>query len=220
MKYHINSKGYCMVVFSVNGKEKGFGVHQIVARQFIKNDKPELKTQVNHIDGIKTNNCIENLEWVTAKENMRHSVDVLGNYIEDKNWHSRRIYGIDINTHQIKYNFSSIIGASKFFAGNNNNDRHIQTMLWKVLNNIEHRKTYKGCMWIYEDTYEHNTNIPINYVIDRGERKLSDADIKWIRDNYVPYDNELGVRGMARTFNVNHSTISDIVNYKTYKDIV
>ena len=156
LKFSVNPKGYCIVIFSINGKPKGFGVHQIVARQFINNDNPECKTQVNHIDGNKTNNNIENLEWVTAKENMRHSIDILGNNLEDKNGNARSILGVDIETHKIKYRFSSLISAAKFFA-NGKKLRHIQTVIWKVLNNVQFHKTYRKCLWFYEDGYQYDS---------------------------------------------------------------
>ena len=223
LKFSINPKGYCIVIFSINGKEKGFGIHQIVARQFIKNDNPECKTQVNHLDGDKTNNHIENLEWATAKENMRHSVDILGNYIEDKNGNARGICGVDIETLKVKYKFSSLIGAARFFA-NGKNPRRIQTTLWKVLNNIESCKTYRRCLWFYEDECQYDSDEIVNttkpYTIERGCRKLSDEDVRWIRNNYIPYDNELGVRGLSRMFNVDHNVISKIINHKTYQDVV
>lgn len=54
-----------------DGKAHWFRLHRIVAKIFIPNlyDKPE----INHIDGDKTNNKIENLEWVTSSENKYHA---------------------------------------------------------------------------------------------------------------------------------------------------
>lgn len=52
------------------------GIHILVAEAFVPNDDPEHKTQVNHIDGDRQNNCADNLEWVTPSENVRHAWNI------------------------------------------------------------------------------------------------------------------------------------------------
>ena len=68
-------QGYLRVFFCENGEVsvERSKVHQIVADAFIPN--PYNKPYVNHIDGNKTNNRVDNLEWVTASENTRHAYD-------------------------------------------------------------------------------------------------------------------------------------------------
>ena len=71
-----NRTGYVRaILFNGNGKIKRYFVHRLVAEAFIPN--PENKPHVNHIDGDKTNNCVDNLEWVTRSENMQHAYYVL-----------------------------------------------------------------------------------------------------------------------------------------------
>lgn len=77
-QYLVKSKmytNYLQVCLCVNGNRKYIHVHKLVALTFVPN--PLNKPQVNHKNGIKIDNYYRNLEWVTAKENIRHSFDIL-----------------------------------------------------------------------------------------------------------------------------------------------
>lgn len=71
-KIRTNRGGYCEVLLYKNGICTCSRVHRLVANAFIPNI--ENKPEVNHINGIKTDNRAENLEWVTASENSRHAI--------------------------------------------------------------------------------------------------------------------------------------------------
>lgn len=68
------SNKYLSIGFCINGKQKRISIHRLVALAFIPN--LENKPMVNHIDGNKLNNRVENLEWCTAKENTIHSFKI------------------------------------------------------------------------------------------------------------------------------------------------
>jgi len=90
LKPWVQTQGYHIVTLYIECVRKHYRVHRLVALAFLEN--PDSKKQVNHIDWVKTNNSISNLEWSTWEENIRHSVDVLGNQHWVK-WENNPMYG-------------------------------------------------------------------------------------------------------------------------------
>ena len=100
----ISAKGYVCVPLYKNHKIKMARIHRLVAKEFIPN--PNNLPQVNHIDGIKTNNCVENLEWCDNRHNQLHAMKLgLIN-------RSKKVTQLSIDGEPIKQ-WNSILEASK-----------------------------------------------------------------------------------------------------------
>ncbi len=72
MKPEKGKWGYLRVHLNKNGKGERHLIHRLVVRAFIPN--PGNKPEVNHINGNKQNNHVDNLEWCTSKENIQHAI--------------------------------------------------------------------------------------------------------------------------------------------------
>lgn len=112
-------QGYLRVGLRKDGISKIISIHRLVASAFIPN--PEDKPQVNHIDGIKSNNKIENLEWCTQKENAAHAVlNGIYNSAKGENAGHSKLKDSDIykvyellKENKKPYQIAKIIGISK-----------------------------------------------------------------------------------------------------------
>lgn len=114
MKPMVTKKGYLSVALSKDGKDKAIPIHRLVAFAFIPNDNPEIKNQVNHIDGNKQNNVWTNLEWCDNSYNQIHAYAHGLNYASP-NAGRKKIPVIqrDKDTLEIIARFSSIAEACK-----------------------------------------------------------------------------------------------------------
>jgi len=140
-----NKKGYVLVPFCINNHKYAKQVHRLMAKQFLQPPQ-SYNMQVNHLDGNKKNNHVENLEWATQEENIQHAKNVL--HVMNGNGNNRKICAKNKNGYII-YTFSSIIEAARFFCKDECNLRCCQNSIWRALNKI--RKTYHGYIWEYID---------------------------------------------------------------------
>lgn len=126
----------CCVELWKDGSRKRAFVHRLVACAFIEN--PNNKPQVNHIDGNPLNNCVENLEWVTNSENVKHAY--ANGLINPSN--ETPVVGTNKLTRE-KYFFKSVADAAKAFDVTPGSIR-------AVLKGYGRSKSSCGCTWEYQ----------------------------------------------------------------------
>lgn len=142
-----SSIGYLRVCLYKNTVAKTIFVHQLVAKTFIPN--PYNKPFVNHKDGNKTNNYVENLEWVTPKENTVHAIQAgllsLKSPMKGRfgalNPKSKPILQYELNGNFIK-KWDSISDAARYYNCANSS-------LSSCIN--KKHKTSHGFMWVAYD---------------------------------------------------------------------
>lgn len=122
---NLKKTGYYNVQLNKDGKGKTYRVNRLVAEAFVYNPDPESYNIVNHIDGVKTNNNAENLEWTNSSGNQQHAVDnglqkyegkllesILRNCREANKRKSKKVAKLDPVTEEILDVYNSIAEAA------------------------------------------------------------------------------------------------------------
>ena len=111
LKPRKDKDGYLYVGLYKSGKRKFFKIHRLVATAYIFN--PDDKPQINHIDCNRQNNCVENLEWCTIKENAQYREKMSnGKCVENAKKRNKPIIATNLKTGEEIY-FESQSEASR-----------------------------------------------------------------------------------------------------------
>lgn len=127
LKTNLGDNGYLRISLFINGKTRNVYLHRMLALTFIAN--PENKKTVNHKDGNKLNNNLDNLEWLSNYENVKHAMGNRLKYIKQ----------VDLKGNVIKI-YPSTHSVKK--------DGFDQSCVWRCCNNQRYKK-YKGYKWSY-----------------------------------------------------------------------
>lgn len=147
LKGYKNTKGYLLV--DLNKNKRAVKIHRLVALAFINNEHN--KPQVNHKDGNKLNNHIDNLEWVTNSENQKHAIKNglkkikkgIENYQYDKEHHTcKKVLQYDLNGNFISEYVSLASAARAVNLASYSN-------ISKVCRGIH--KTASGYVWKFKE---------------------------------------------------------------------
>ena len=136
LKQTLTKKGYMKVHTMIDKKMVNVLVHRLVAIKYI--PKPDGKDFVNHKDGDKTNNHVENLEWVTELENMHHAkVHGLLNPVTNENHPSHKLTDLQVEEIRIVYvprcRTNGTRGLARKYSVN-------QSVISEIVNNKARRK--------------------------------------------------------------------------------
>lgn len=109
-----NHKGYLQIAFCIKYKMTSITVHQVVAQAFIPN--PDNKPQVNHKNGVKTDNRVDNLEWATNQDNVIHSYEILGRVKNTPPYKGKKVRCVETD---VTYNSAEIADRAIGLGKNN-----------------------------------------------------------------------------------------------------
>ena len=183
--YKVNENGYIRVYIY----KKTIALHRLVAYTFLEN--PENKEQVNHKDGNKLNNKVENLEWCSNAENQKHKFEIgLGNNF------TRKVKQYDLNWNLIK-EYDSIVLAAKEMNVSKGTIRGVL---------IKYGKTAAGYIWKYSD----DVNIDFSEKISINENKGRSVGQYDLNMNLIKIHNSIADAG--RNVGVHKNNIWGVIN--------
>lgn len=140
----ISKDGYLSVTLSVNGDNKTFTIHRLVANAFIPKPETDDTLEVNHIDMNRENNVVYNLEWVTHQDNVKYSSNK-GKYLchdGSNNGRSKPVCVYDLSNNPIK-EFSYIRECAKWMIENDYcRGKKIDGVADGIIKSINNNKPY------------------------------------------------------------------------------
>ena len=187
---YIASTGYYYFITYVKGKRYFNFIHQLMARIYLTRPSLNQRYVINHIDGNKLNNNVNNLEYITYSQNTQHAIK-----------HKLRVYNYKLNQQQVQ----------DIRREYNNTDISVRALSRKY---ILHKETIRDILdnKIHKDISYTRTRYPTN----KGIAKFTQDEVKDIRKLYNT--TPISIYVIAKDKNVDATTIKKIINNDSYRD--
>ena len=151
-KTSIGKTGYVQVSIGFIFGRRVMEVHRLVAAYFLDIPDEYERLQINHIDGNKSNNDAENLEWCTPKENQEHRANILGKHMRGS---KNPMYGVSGDKSPVFKGYiiqmdanGNIVGR---YAGSGEAAKAVGGTPSNVLRVLNKKRTYHGYKWTREE---------------------------------------------------------------------
>ncbi len=188
-KFQINEDGYYVINLMKDGVDYHRRRARLLAQHFIPN--PNNLPIVNHIDHTRTNDSLDNLEWVTYKENNTKSVEM-----HPERWKHLALVGVD-QVHEI---------CSLIEQGTRNSE--IVKMLGVSLDTVKHIRT--GATW---------TEISCDYKMQGSRKGISDTTAAWVCHRVKEGLSNKEILGLSECDRLSRDIVKKIRNGVTWKRI-
>jgi len=154
-----NGRGYMMAHISSMGRNKNIYIHRLVAQAFISN--PDNKPCVNHINCVKDDNKVENLEWITYRENLAHSFD----FHKYKTKKGKSVVQFTLQGEFVRewnetcdiMNYYKCAHSLINVCANQNNKSYFAVL---------------GYLWVYKEDFVSGNIAKFNFIIEKYKNKL------------------------------------------------
>lgn len=205
LKTRKNHRGYHLVGIHVDGKCYVKQVHRLVATAFIPN--PQQKPQVNHIDGNKDNNCVDNLEWVTEKENIEHAIRTGLIKTGEKSWLSKL-------TEKQVIKIAKLLVSNKYTALEICEKCHVS---YDTVNDIKRKKTWK----LVTKDFDFTKHTKKSKKGARGSKNIFATidENKVIEICKLIESNEYGLPEISRMCGVSYKIVQHIYNRSSWASV-
>lgn len=191
--------GYYLIHFHLNGKSYYRWLHRVVAECYLENK--ENKPEVNHKDGNKSHNYVDNLEWVTSKENINHA------FKTNLRGYGEKASNTVLTTKQVKT-------ICEMLEDNQLTMHEIADFIGCTYSMVFMIKSKKCWVQVSEKyNFDHYNKFSMN----RGKNKLTEQDVYDICE--LIQTNKYTCREIAKMYDVFENTIYRIKSKKCWKDI-